>query len=1060
MEFVEKLRTNGLADLALEYLDRLEQSDHREIIARLPLERAKCFVQLAERQEDDKKRDQILIDARKTFQQFLDSKPAPDAAADASLDLARLIVLQGRRRLNAARRAEDKSLRKDGLAQARNLFDEAAKALVAAENAIKAQLETLSDAQGEVDQSAKARWQERKLDAHFETAIMAVSKALTLSDNDSSVAKTRSNEIDTARREFQRISETDVNSPRSWLAFAWAGRCWMELENHVEAKRTFDAIEKEAGRPAAFDAVRLSRYYQLLLIDKDPNSKLRSSEIVRGCDDWLNRYRPYLQSAEGQGVQFLLATTLIAQSQSGISAAREKDDMPTVTPIARQQLVRAERLLKDLSQAEGEYTRKANLLRSEILVILMAERAAANTDRLVNFEECHLAAQVESFRWSKADSENARRNHLRRAIRALEHGLTLVSRNDPPKDVFEARVMLTYLYQLAGDPYSSAVLGEHLARSMSPSPRGAKAAVYALSAHAAILAESRARQAPAAEIQADERRLRDLAHFMEQQWANEPETDAARFQLGELFFREQDYVSAIEMFARMKESFPAFAFAKLREGAAAQLVQAKEINLPREKKKQLLATALRDLEKVADPAPGYSTETILSHFQAKLQLATLLLIETQREENYRRVEMIGTNLLKQLPSLFAKDDPIYPQLDVEAQRVQIAGITGRAYLQVKSENYDEARETLAPLLDSITKSAASWKNSPYRETPWFQSFVQTQCEVLLLNLKANVLEGKADEAKKNLDALKLVSQDGPGNPLFNSLLRVVYELKSEMEHLKHAKETAKQKKLEDGMVDLLDYLNKGQSISIEARIVLAQAFGTVDRHDKAAELLAAVKSPAADDEAGQRTFRFARLNLAREYRLAKKFNEAKVVLREILGTQAQKGWGYDNFDVRKESIELLQDEGNYAAAVQMAVQMQNRLLEPARSFETISAQLRQAKNRQQSTNSDEGSKLAEAIDKLDQQVQQLIPQRERFFEFYHLEIQAIVRNALKSDPEKASETFTRLVNRLVKLEQNQPDMGGDASQDRFRELLDSDARFKNQYIAAGGRVLISGQKAP
>lgn len=1046
MEFVDKLRANGHADLALEYLSRLQNSGPKELATLLPLERAKCLIQMAERQEDEKKRDQILIDAQKTFQQFLDAKPNPDAAADASLELARVIVLQGRHRLTAARRAEDKAQRKDGLAQARADFDQAAKALASAERAINGRISALGNPESETIQVAKARWEQRKLEAQFEAAVMGVSKALTLGENDTATIRTRSAEIDAARRRFQRLSETDVNNPLSWQAYAWLGRCWMELENIGEAKKTFDAIERESARPAAADAARVARYFQLQLIDKDPNAKSRAGEIIRGCDEWLNRYQSFVRSPEGQGVQFLLATTLIAQAQSGFSPGREKGDPPSVTPTARQQLVRAERLLKELSRTDSEYTRKASNLRSELLVILMAERAAAGIDRLINFEECHLTAQVEAFRWSKAETETARLKHLQKSVHALERGLKLVSQNDVPKEVFDARVMLSYLYLLAGDPYSSAVLGEHLARSSAPAPRGAKAAVYALSAHATILAQSRARQAPAEELQADERRIRELARFMEQHWAHEPETDAARFQLGELFFNERDYVSAIDMFARVKESFPAFAYAKMREGAAAQLAQAKEVSLAKDKKKQLLTLALNDLEKVADPAPGFSTETILSHFQAKLQLATLLLIETQRDENYRRVEQIGASLLKALPNLVTKDDPLYPQLECEAERIRIAGITGQAYLQVKSEKYDEARQTLRPLLNYIGKSTEKWKKSPHVESPWYQAFLQAQREVLLLNLKADVLEGKLDEAKRGLESLRMLSPDGSSDVLFNSLLRVVYELKIELDQFKTAKETNRQKKLEEGMINLLDQLGQAPSLSTEARIVLGQAYGAVDRHDKAAELLVAVKNPPMEDEAAQRAYRFVRLHLAKEYRLAKKFNEAKAILREILGTQQQKGWGFDNLDVRKESIELLQDEGNFAAAVQMAVQMQNRFLESARQFEALQSELKQVQSKP--------GQSPEAADKLDQQIQQLAPQRERFFEFYYLEIQSIIKHAQKSDPAKAADTFARLANRIVKLEQNQKDLGGDASRQRLAELIDSEPRLKEKYITAGGKTLI------
>jgi hypothetical protein len=350
------------------------------------------------------------------------------------------------------------------------------------------------------------------------------------------------------------------------------------------------------------------------------------------------------------------------------------------------------------------------------------------------------------------------------------------------------------------------------------------------------------------------------------------------------------------------------------------------------------------------------------------------------------------------------------------------------------------------LLERIASSANAWKKSPHQEEPWFQSFVQSQREVLLLNLKTDLLEGKADDAKRSLEALRTLTAETQSDVLFKSLLRVVYELKLELEKFQQAKEVDQQKKLEGGLVNLIDQLALTKGLTTEARLVLGQAYGAVERHDKAAELLSAVAEPKADDDAAQKTYRFVRLSLARELRHAKKFAEAKTVLRDILGTPAKKGWGYDNFDVRKEAIYLLEDEGEYAAAVRMASDMQKLLIEPARQHVALSQQLQHAKTQSGST---------ESLDKLDQQLQQLTPQREMFFEFYFLEIRSIVKNAHKADVAKATESLNRIANRLVKLEQSQPDLGGDASRERFRELFAVEPKLRERYEAAGGKVLLA-----
>src|SRR5439155_6830646 len=105
-----------------------------------------------------------------------------------------------------------------------------------------------------------------------------------------------------------------------------------------------------------------------------------------------------------------------------------------------------------------------------------------------------------------------------------------------------------------------------------------------------------------------------------------------------------------------------------------------------------------------------------------------------------------------------------------------------------------------------------------------------------------------------------------------------------------------------------------------ARLFLAQAFSGVGRHDRAAELLKDMPAPKAGDEDGTRLYQHVRLVLAREYRLGGQFSPAKQILDEALT-----GWGKNNLDVRKEVVSLLEDNGSFAAAVQMCRDIQKSL---------------------------------------------------------------------------------------------------------------------------------------
>src|SRR5262249_4080648 len=158
---------------------------------------------------------------------------------------------------------------------------------------------------------------------------------------------------------------------------------------------------------------------------------------------------------------------------------------------ARQTLSRAEKVYHGLIETENEFTDRARGKRAGVLVALMGERARDNVIRLTNFEECYLAAQVTAFELTQGRKPAATRAALsRRVIEALKRGLVLAGPGDAARDLAEARVMLTYAYLASGDPYSAAVLGEHLGRTLSTG-RGAEAIAYALQAYARIIALDR-----------------------------------------------------------------------------------------------------------------------------------------------------------------------------------------------------------------------------------------------------------------------------------------------------------------------------------------------------------------------------------------------------------------------------------------------------------------------------------------------------------------------------------------------------------------------------------------
>src|SRR5439155_27301429 len=136
--------------------------------------------------------------------------------------------------------------------------------------------------------------------------------------------------------------------------------------------------------------------------------------------------------------------------------------------------------------------------------------------------------------------------------------LDLVDDQVPEKDQTEAQYLLTFAYLASDQPYQAAVFGEDLARRDSKSSRAVAAAGYALEAYARILAEQEQKGLPKANLDGDRNRIRNLAAFMESTWPKSPAINVARYQLGLLAIKANNYAEAVNVLARVTPDYPAY----------------------------------------------------------------------------------------------------------------------------------------------------------------------------------------------------------------------------------------------------------------------------------------------------------------------------------------------------------------------------------------------------------------------------------------------------------------------------------------------------------------------
>src|SRR5262249_18829350 len=150
--------------------------------------------------------------------------------------------------------------------------------------------------------------------------------------------------------------------------------------------------------------------------------------------------------------------------------------------------------------------------------------------------------------------------------------------------------------------------------------------------------------------------------------------------------------------------------------------------------------------------------------------------------------------------------------------------------------------------------------------------------------------------------------------------------------------------------------------------------------------------------------------LVRELRLDRQFDQAKAELDRILGTSERPGWGQAFFEVKKERLFLLEDQGKFTGKTGAVLEWNNLL---------------QSMQKQR---------------RLDARV------NDQYFECYYWLTYSIYKYARTlSDKAKAHKEVQRAANFLIALERLQPDMGGEASRKRFEDLLQTEAPLKEAY---------------
>lgn len=969
LEFVHGLRANNYPDLALEYLNDLAKRPNlpKELKELIPFEIARAQMDLATNEPEEGKRNALYATARKQLDAFLKTHGALPQAADANLDIARIPVLQGRA-LAAKARQEEGPSRLNGLKIARAKYEDAGRQLEQASRRVAAQAEKGQD----------AHVQQVAMDAEMEIALNLLDQMLTFDSEKE--AKQRAVMSKRASEALKKIAYKDDKNSVNWLARAWLIRLFDEIDSFPEAIEEFKKIGKASGTQME-PGRRLARlHYIQVLAHKDPSlgSKETLNEVMLNTREWLRDYSSYRDTNEGYAVRYQLAQACRVQAE------KLKDQ--------RELLSEAERLYEGLEFPENEYSPRARQHRVQLMIKRRPELAQSDIQRLMTFSDCFLRAQIEVGQMADEEkkaakepeaAEQLRRKHFLNIIATLTRALEFDNDSVAPAERIEARYLLMYSHLMMSEFLPAALIGEDLARSYPQSSRAGTAGAYALHAYGQIVQEDERSFAAPDTTEIDRGRMLRLATYVETNWPNDVAADVARHQIGTDFLRQKPKKlrEAFTILSQIAPSYGRYGQVQFLLGSNCLLASKEKLD-PMPGKASWLDLATEAFRKIPEPSSS-DPEAVIVFVYGKIELARMYFAA----KNYDEMEKATNELLPRFAQI--KDEKTRQDLDASIKSLPIYAKYGKAEVEFHANRIDRYARVRA-LLDPIVDQAKA-KTLPAIDATLLRG-------LLGLALRASVLDGKTDRAKDILDLLQTSAGDFENSNTI--LVELVQQFRAQLEELRKKGPSFRDEydKTVTKFTAFLDELGKQplQKLKPEMIRFLAYSYSGLEKHEKAAELLARVPNPTSPED--EKFFQTVRILYARELRLAKKHDEAGKVLQELMKTEA----GKQSLDAKKEEIFLLEDREQFAPA--------------ANAWNRLMSDLKRVKD--------------------------VNPQHYNDC-LYHYIVCLYKYGQKATDAKKKQDFVTRAARLIVNIEASDPKMGG--LKERYQDLLDKESPLKKEY---------------